>query len=203
MMTTPPGRTAHHDGDGCTGQHRTVDTEGADDIGYHTRRLIICAAEGRHPEAVIHGDWAAVHYGAPGEFFLCAQLAHYVLRGDHGRPSAYVPLLPALVPEGDLEAAELLDHVATHRGLAASPREQFGALKAARFPLNTFILHFHKGDTRSAEWQWSHLCQQADEAPLLLPAFGATLALWAARATFGTRHTAAQAAPLNQGTKPS
>jgi hypothetical protein len=193
-MTPPPGRSAHHEGDGCTGKHRTVDLEGAEDIGYHARRLLVCAATGRPREAVSHGEWAAVHYGAPGEFFLCTELVRRVCQG---RPSTDAPSLSWAVPDGDLEAAALLESTAAHRRLATPPAEQHAAFAAARLQLQTFALHLHSRNTREAEWQWARLCEQADHAPLLLPAFRATLAVWAARATFGSRQLAARTAPLD------
>lgn len=40
MITPPPGRTAHHDGDGCTGQPRPVRADDADHIRYLAKRVI-------------------------------------------------------------------------------------------------------------------------------------------------------------------
>jgi len=198
-MTTPPGRTPHHEGDGCTGQPRTVDPDGAEAIRYRAKRLITRAATGAWPEAVIHGDWAADHYGPPGEYFLSTLLAGYVRKG-HQPPSTGMGGLPVLaltVGDGDLEAAALFEYLISHRRLHGSPLEQCGALQAARLPLQSFLMFLHIGDTPAARRQWLNVYDHGSDAPLIPPAFATLLTLWAARAVFGSRPLAVQTAPLN------
>lgn len=200
-MTTPPGRTtAHYDGDGCTGQPRTVDPDGADAIRYRAKRLVTRAASGSWPEAVIHGDWVSDHYGPPGEFFLSTLLAGYVRHG-HQPPSGPgmggLPQLSLTVCDGDLEAAALFEYLTSHRRLQGTPLEQCGALQAARLPLQTFLMFLHVGDTPAARRQWLAVYDEGARLPLVPAAFAALLTLWAARATFGFRQLTAQAAPLN------
>lgn len=199
-MTPPPGRTAHHDGDGCTGQPRTVDPDGAEAIRYRAKRLITRAAALAWPEAVIHGDWVADHYGPPGEFFLSTLMAGYVRRGFHpptGPGFGGLPQLSLTVGDGDLEAVALIEYLASHRRLDRSPLAQGGALQAARLPVQTFMLHLHVGDTHAARRQWLVIQDIGREHPLLPAAFAALLTLWAARATFGSRQLAARTAPFN------
>lgn len=199
MTTPPPGRTAHHDGDGCTGQPRTVDPDAADAIRYRAKRLITRAATGSWPEAVIHGDWVSDHYGPPGEYFLSTLLAMYVRKGPQPRSTGMggLPQLALTVGDGDLEATALFEFLTSHRRLQGSPLEQCGALQAARLPLQTFLMFLHVGDTPAARRQWMTVYDHGTDAPLVPAAFATLLTLWAARAMFGSRHLAAQAAPFN------
>ena len=199
-MTPPPGRTFHRDDDGCTGQPRTVDPDGADAIRFLAKRVITRASGGAWSEVAIHADWAADHYGPPGEFFLCTLLAGYVRKGFQpptGDLLGGLPQLALTVGDGDLEAAALYEFLLSHRRLSGSPLEQCGALQAARLPLQTFLMFLHVGDTPAARRQWLHVYDHGTQAPLIPPAFASLLVLWAARATFGSRHLAVQTAPLN------
>lgn len=195
MTERPPGRTAHQEGDGCTGQPRTVDTDGADAIRHRAKLLITRAHTGAWPEAVIHGDWVADHYGVPGEYFLSALLAMYVRKGQPiSRPGP--PQLALTVGNGDLEAAALFEYLTSHRRLAAPPLEQCGALQAARLPLQTFLTFLHTGDTPAARRHWLDFHAHGTSTPLVPAAFATLLTLWASRATFGSRHLAGQTSPL-------
>lgn len=201
-MTQPPGRTAHYDGDGCTGQDRTVDSDGAEAIRYRAKRIITRAAVSAWPEAVIHGDWVADHYGRPGEYFLSTLLAAYI-RQSHQTPAASSvlggppPQLALTVPDGDPEAADLFEYQVSHRRLTGSPIAQWEALGAVRLSLQTFLLHLHVGDTRAARRHWLNLYDHGKDNPLIPPAFATLLITWAARSVFGTRQLATNTAPLN------
>ncbi|MFF9265886.1 hypothetical protein [Streptomyces longwoodensis] len=192
-MTQPPGRTAHYEGDGCTGQDRAVDTTGAEEITYRAKRLVIRVHTSAWPEALIHGDWVADHYGNPGSYYLSTLLAGYVRQA---HPHA-LPQLPLTVPDGDLEAAALYDCLLDHRRLPATQPEQCAALTAARLPLQAFLLQLHVGDTPAARRQWTDVHRHGHTHPLIPPAFAALLILWATRATLGSRHKTRQTAPLN------
>lgn len=199
-MTQPPGRTAHHDGDGCTGTPRTVDTDAADDIGYRARRIITRAAISDWADTAAHADWTALHYGPPGEFFLSALLAGYVRQGLRPRGNQHEPLpqLAILVPSGDLQAVSLFEHLASRRALPGSAFDHWHAIGSARLPLQTFMLALYVGDQRGAQEQWLELHEQGRNGSPLLPlAFSAQLTLWASRAMLGDRHEARATADLN------
>lgn len=199
-MTQTPGRTTrHHDDDTCAGEPRTVDAYGADAIRLRARRLIAHAEERAWPRVAIHADWATRHYGPPGDYFLCTLLAACVRQSPAPRPTAFhgLPQLSLAVPEGDPEAAALCDYLASYRTLNRYPLAQGGALRAARLPLQTFLLHLHLGDTHAARRQWLNIHEHGTQDPLTPAAFVTLLALWAARALSRSRQLAVQTAPFN------
>lgn len=190
---------AHHrDGDGCAGQPRPLDDHAIDAVRLRARRLLQSAAASDWTQATIHGDWVALHYGPPGEYFLSLVLAGYIRTGNsYSRTRVLrLPMLTSAVPARDPEAAVLFEHLASHRRLTWSPLEQDGALEAARLPLQQFLLHLHAGDQTSAMDQWHRVYEQGKQHPPIALAFTALLLVWARRALFGPE-TRSTTAPLN------
>ncbi|MFC4328308.1 hypothetical protein ACFPC0_10770 [Streptomyces andamanensis] len=209
-MTQPPGRTAHRDGDGCTGQHRTVDPEGADEIRYRVRRALTRADVGDWDETAVHAEWAAQHYGSPGEYRYDFTLSHYVREGLRttarratGTDYHPVPALDASVPLNDREAISLFERMAARRNLTGTSLERLRDLIVARLPLQSFLLHLHTEEPLRALRMWSHVQSTGRRHSQLLPlAFTAQLTIWATRATFGSETSTAWA-DLNSGSTPS
>lgn len=193
MITPPPGHTAHHDGDGCTGQPRPITPEAARHIAYRARRIIARAHQGDWPEAINHADWVADHYGPPGEYHLSTLLAGHINWG--ARPGH--PQLALSIPARDPEAAALFEHLASHRRLTSTPPDQCRALGAVRVPLQTFVMFLHVGDNHAARRHWLNLHKHATANPLIPPAFATLLITWAARTAFDSRQNRARTAPLN------
>lgn len=195
-MTQPPGR--HHDGDGCTGQPRPLDADATAAIRLRAKRLLHHAFDADWDQVTIHGDWVALHYGPPGEYYLSTVLASYIRTGNsYGQTRMLrLPLLSAAVPARDPEAAALFEYLASHRRLPRTPLGQGGDLEAARLPLQQFLLHLHAGDQPAAMSQWHQVYEHSRQHPHHALAFTALLIVWTRRALFGPtpRHVTA---PLN------
>lgn len=186
-MMRPPGRSArstHYDGDGCTGEPREITLAEGYEIREAARTLLLTAEAGDWHDAVSAGDAVALHYGPRGEWFLSSLLAEYISRGaePHQRGPGRLPQIALTVPEGDPAAPALLREMAARRRQPAAPGAHALALRDARIPLQTFVLHFHNADVFAARRVWAGVYRHDGNTPHLTAlAFTAQLVMWSAR----------------------